>query len=453
MSVCFLDDLRKDIRILQHGAGLQQVVVPGPVLAICLEQRLLQALQQALLLDVCSGVVDEHAGLNVTAGIDVAVHASAGNAAAHVLAIVLEVHGEDLLAALDAAHLANAILHVRALLDSGHQIGIGTGADRHVMEVPDETAALVDDHVKVLVGADGFHIVARVCNGDAVDQAMRAQLVQRVHNLVERTVAAAAVVGILEAFQGDGERDVAQLADLLAELVVDQACVREDVEHAVVVDLCQFQDVLLANQRFAAGEHEHMRAQALGLVQHLVHLVIGQVQGILVVGGPAAHAMLVAGARGVEQNDPGYVALVLLGIDGGFAQAAERRFIAAVQNQRLQDVGIDFVNQLEQELFPLGARMQACAQAARHTGGGVFQQLAGQVDELVDALFALASGRSMDDRVQCHAEGFTLCRVCDFRLHMHFLLGSPNHRLCCVGDGSPHLRWNSAAYCATFALT
>ena len=62
------------------------VVVEGLALVVLLEQRLLQALQQALVVDVRVGVVDKDAGLNVARRVDVGILAAAGNAAVDVLA-------------------------------------------------------------------------------------------------------------------------------------------------------------------------------------------------------------------------------------------------------------------------------------------------------------------------------------------------------------------------------
>ena len=42
--------------------------------------------------------MDEHAGVHIAVGVDVEVAPSAGDAAAHKLAVVLEVHGENGLA-------------------------------------------------------------------------------------------------------------------------------------------------------------------------------------------------------------------------------------------------------------------------------------------------------------------------------------------------------------------
>ncbi len=62
-------------------------------------------------------------GFGVAVGVDVEIVPSAGNAAAHELAVVLEVHGVDLLAALVGADLANALDHILALFRRGHQLG------------------------------------------------------------------------------------------------------------------------------------------------------------------------------------------------------------------------------------------------------------------------------------------------------------------------------------------
>jgi hypothetical protein len=125
----------------------------------------------------------------------VAEHAAAGDAAAHELAVVLEVHREDGLAALVAADVADAVQHVLALLDGGHEVGVGALAHGHVVEVPGPAAALVDEHLEVLVGGDGLGVGARVGGGGAEEQAVLVHEVEGAHDLLEGAVAAAAVVG------------------------------------------------------------------------------------------------------------------------------------------------------------------------------------------------------------------------------------------------------------------
>ena len=165
LGVCLVHDLGQHLGVLQHGAGAQHVVVPGVVLAVGLEDGLAQAVEKVLVLDVGVGVVDEDARLHVTLGVDVAEHAAAGDAATHVLAVVLEVHREDGLAAGDATHLTDAVQHVLALLDGGHEVGVGALPHRHVVEVPGPAGTLVDDEVEVLVGRDRLDVGAGVGRG------------------------------------------------------------------------------------------------------------------------------------------------------------------------------------------------------------------------------------------------------------------------------------------------
>lgn len=91
------------------------VAVEGLTLAVELEQRLLQAFQEAFFPDICAGVMDEHAGLHITCGVDMAIDPAAGHAAAGKLAVVLEVDAIqpcDLFVAEKAAHSAVSISSV-----------------------------------------------------------------------------------------------------------------------------------------------------------------------------------------------------------------------------------------------------------------------------------------------------------------------------------------------------
>jgi hypothetical protein len=220
------------------------------------------------------------------------------------------------------------------------------------------------------------------------------------------------------ALERDGEHDVAHALDVLAELLVHQAGVGEDVELAVVVLLGKAEDVRLAHERLAAGEHEEVGAQGLGLGDEAVHLVVGQVEGVAVVGRPAAHAVLVAGARGVKEDDPGHVALVLLRVGRGLAQAAERGLVAAVEDGGLEDVGVNAVpHQLDEEVLPLGTRIECLAQGVCHVWRGVGEELAAHVQELVDGLLGVIAPDALDGLVDCDAKRLALSCVRDFRLH------------------------------------
>ena len=146
-----MHDLGQDLRVLKHRARAQHVGVPRVVLAIGLEDRLLQALEQRLVLDVGVGIVDEDARLHVSPGVDVAKDAPSRYTAADILAVVLEVHGKDRLPTGNATHLADTMEHVLTLLDRWHEVGIGALSHRHVVEVPCKASPFGDDGIKVLI--------------------------------------------------------------------------------------------------------------------------------------------------------------------------------------------------------------------------------------------------------------------------------------------------------------
>ena len=273
-----MNHLGQNLRVLEHGAGAQHVVVPGPVGAVLLEDGLLQALQPALLVNVGVGVVDEDAGLDVATGVHVAEHATASDAAADELAVVLEVHGHDGLAALVVADFADTVDHVLALLDGGHEVGVGALAHGHVVEVPGPERALLDEHVVVLVRGDSLDVRAGVRRGDAKRDAVGLHEVERGHDLVVVALAAAAVVRLLRALERDGEQHVAQALAIVADLLVDEGAVGIEAEERVVVLLGQLHDVLPAHHGLAAGHEEPVAAKVVGLLHERVHLVEREVE-------------------------------------------------------------------------------------------------------------------------------------------------------------------------------
>ena len=55
-----VDHLAQQLGVFQHGAGAQMVLVEGLAVVVSHEQRALQDLQNAAVVDVGVGVVDEH---------------------------------------------------------------------------------------------------------------------------------------------------------------------------------------------------------------------------------------------------------------------------------------------------------------------------------------------------------------------------------------------------------
>ena len=160
-----------------------------------------------------------------------------------------------------------------------------------------------------------------------------------------------------------------------------------------------------------------MAAQLGALGDQTIHLLIREVQAVAVVGGPATDAMLVAGARGVEQDDPRNVALLLLCVLGRVAKAAESGLIATGEDGGLEHVVIGVVDDVPEILLPLRAGIQAVAQAAGYAGRGVLKQLTGHVNELVEILLAVMTTGGLDDLVEGDAKRLALGCVGNLGLH------------------------------------
>ena len=119
----------------------------------------MQDLQDALVVDVGVGIVDEHAGLCVAGRVDVEVVAAAGNAAAHKLTVVLEVHGVERDVALLGTQVADALDHILALFRGGHQLRGCLVADGHVVEVEAEVCALLAQETHEGVVGDSLYVL------------------------------------------------------------------------------------------------------------------------------------------------------------------------------------------------------------------------------------------------------------------------------------------------------
>ena len=78
--------------------------------------------------------------------------------------------------------------------------------------------------------------------------------------------------------------------------------------------LANLDEVVLAHQRLAAGIDVDMGAEGLALRDDGVDIIEREVLLITILGSPAAGAMQIASARGIEQDGPRNVALVLLAV-------------------------------------------------------------------------------------------------------------------------------------------
>ena len=331
------DDLSQDLRVLQHRAGLEHVLVKRLAVVIGHEQRALQRLENGLLADVRIRVVDEHAGIDVAVRVNVEVSAAARDASADVLAVVLEVHREE---ALRGAVAADAVDNDLSLLGRRQELGRSVVAHGHVVEVPHEERAVILHHLVILLRSDGVVVLARVAAGHAVHQPAVVHDLHGLQHALVDALAAAAVGRLLEAFEGDRGHEVLHAQHLVRELLVDQSAVREGEEHAVVMLLAETDDVLLPHQRLAAGVDVQVHAHLLTLADDVVDLVVGQVQLIAVLGRPAAHALQVAGRGRIQQDGPRDVASVLRAHLVLLLPADQVRINEEVRHESLKDLGV-----------------------------------------------------------------------------------------------------------------
>lgn len=99
-------------------------------------------------MNVRAGVVNEDARLDVPVRIDVAVATSAGDAAVHLVSVILEIHQPDRFAALVSSDIADPANHVFALRRRRHQVHVRIISDRHIVEIPAELDAFADQEVQ-----------------------------------------------------------------------------------------------------------------------------------------------------------------------------------------------------------------------------------------------------------------------------------------------------------------
>mgnify|MGYP000615187779 CR=1 FL=1 len=83
---------------------------------------------------------------------------------------------------------------------------------------------------------------------------------------------------------GDEEGHVAHFLDTVAEGLVDQGAVGEQMEHRTLVLGSQLEQILLAAGRLTAGAHVPVDAQRLALGDDAVHILKAEVQAVAVLG-------------------------------------------------------------------------------------------------------------------------------------------------------------------------
>ncbi len=339
-----LYDLTQELGILEHRAGTQVVAVEGLAFVVCLEERTLQHLENAVVMDVRIGEVDEHARLRIAVGVDVEIVAASCNTSANVLAVVLEVHRIEAYIAVLAANLANSLDHIFALLDSRHQLRCCVVANRHQMEVEAKTGALFLQKMEEIITGDSFNVGSCVADGCTKENTVLLQKIHSLHDSGVVSVAAARIVGVRCALDGEHEGDVAKLANLFAHLVGDQCGVGVQTKEAVIVFLRQLEDIVHANGGFAAGHHVEVYAELLALRHDLIHVLKGKVGFMAIGAGPTSDAVHITCHGGIEQNQPRDVAVVFLTVGADGLGTAQECLVAQIQKGNLGIVGIRLIN-------------------------------------------------------------------------------------------------------------
>ena len=344
------------------------------------------------------------------------VVSAAGNASADKLAVVLEVHQEDRLAAVDCAHLAHALDHVLALFRRRKQIRRSAVSDRHVVEIERIADALFNQHIQERIARDRLDIRAGVADRGAEDQAVLLHQIHRMQNGVIVSVSAPSVVGLLRSLNGERERNIAHADALLAECLVDQRRVGVDIECTVVVLLTQADDVVLADKRLAAGQHVEIDAELLALRDQIIHLLKRQIEAATVFRRPASGAVQVARRGRVEQNQPRNVAFIDLTVVADGLGAVQERLKSQIERGHLEDMRVDLVDDPVDVLCPFVLRIGQIVLRRRklllaeHISG----KFSGQIENAADSLF-----RIFFDTLQREINRRSKCRTGGSMCHSH----------------------------------
>ena len=196
-----------------------------------------------------------------------AVVFTARHAAADELAVILEVNGKELLAALQPTDLPDPILHIQPLLRRQKQLCGGIHPYRHIVEIPCEITAFFNEHIQELVAGYIFVVPAGIADRYAEGNVVGMHQLHGADRAGKVAVPAPGIVRLREALQTDGNKEVSDPEHLLAEVIVDERPIRKGVERHVAMLVTELEDVVLANQRFAAGKQAGMQTQRLSLRQ------------------------------------------------------------------------------------------------------------------------------------------------------------------------------------------
>ena len=289
-------------------------------------------------MDIRARIVAEYARLNVARRIDVQISAPARNAAADEFAVVLKIESEQ---RLRLAHLAYEPIQVFSLPRIRNKLRRRVVPHRHERENPREKRPLFNEPVEIGLACNGVGVLRCVAARNAECEPMLAKKRHGLRNLLENPLPSARIRRFLKALGRNGGHEVRDANHVLAELFIDKRGVREAQECAIGMRFAKANKVALANERLSARIDVHVRSERLSLFDDAVDIVVGQIQLVSVFGRPATRAMQVARACGIEQNSPGYIALVFvavrfLHIPSHEVRIDQERFHESVANFRIK---------------------------------------------------------------------------------------------------------------------
>ncbi len=338
-----------------------------------------------------------------------AIVLASGDASVNHLAVVLEVNCKDRKTSVVAADLTDSVIHILTLFRIEQETCRCLVADRHIMEVPGHVNTLVDEHLKELIGGDDLVVDGGVADGGQDRAVVLTKDIHCVHDLIEASVTAAAVVCLGKSLDGDGRNKVADTDHIFCELLINQCAVREDHEIGGVVLLTEPEDICLAGGRFSAGHNPCVNAQVLALRDDRIKLLVGQRFGVAVLCSPAARAVHVACGSGIHQDNPRNAHAIFLGILLYFLESAEAGLETEVQKLHAEDVRVDVVQNLVGVLHVLGIRILEYSTNTVICFGSpsVAVELLDKIDQL-DHVLRTIFVDVLDCRIEYNTQCFTL---------------------------------------------
>ena len=133
-----------------------------------------------------------------------------------------------------------------------------------------------------------------------------------VRDLVIGAFASALIGGFTCSLRADRRNEVLHFQQILAELLVDEGGIGEAQETAVRVVLAQSDEIAFAYERFSSRVDVDVHTQIDALVDDVVNGLVAEVEVVPIFCRPTTSALQVAGARRIQKDRPGDIALMEL---------------------------------------------------------------------------------------------------------------------------------------------